>query len=100
MGYIENLKAQTEQAMKAKAFDDLQTQEIMKQVYHQGNADAYKIGKRDGAAELNALFQEGLAQQMADPRVAYEAKPPYPQGQEMYQGASLKQQGLAQRIAQ
>lgn len=99
MGYIENLKAQTEQAMKAKAFDDMQTQKAMEQVYHQGNTDAYKLGQRDGAAELNALFQEGLAKQMADPRM-YEAKAPYPQGQEMYQGAPLEQQGLAQRIAQ
>lgn len=90
MGYIENLKAQTEQAMKAKAFDDMQMQNAMQQVYHQGNTDAYALGKRDAVAELNGLLQGGLAYDAAvRPDATYQG---------LSQDTTPEQMGLAQRI--
>lgn len=59
---------------KAAAFDKMQREAELADVYQRGNGDAYTAGMRDGAAELNALMREGLAQQMADPRM-YEAVP-------------------------
>lgn len=54
-------------------------------------SDAYEAGRRDSAAELDALMREGLAQQMADPRYTYKPTPAYPQGQQMLQGGVMPQ---------
>ena len=89
MGYIENLQAQAQQAAKAKAFDDAQMKDTLKTAYHQGNGDAYEAGRRDTAAELNALMAEAARQEQAGLAASYEAQSPYPQGPELFQGGRM-----------
>ena len=91
MGYIENLQAQAQQAAKAKAFDDAQMKDTLKTAYHQGNGDAYEAGRRDTAAELNALMAEAARQEQAGLAASYEAQSPYPQGPELFQGGRMPQ---------
>jgi hypothetical protein len=91
MGYIENLQAQAQQAAKAKAFDDMQMKNTLKTAYKQGNGDAYEAGRRDTAAELNALMAEAAKQERAGLAATYEAQSPYPQGPELFQGGQMPQ---------
>jgi hypothetical protein len=91
MGYIENLQAQAQQAAKAKAYDDMQLKDTLKTAYKQGNGDAYEAGRRDTAAELNALMAEAAKQERAGLAASYDAQPTYPQGQELFQGGQMPQ---------
>ena len=91
MGYIENLQAQAQQAAKAKAFDDMQMKNTLKTAYKQGNGDAYEAGRRDTAAELNALMAEAARQERAGLAATYEPKSAYPQGQQLFQGGQMPQ---------
>lgn len=119
MGYIERLQEQAQQAAKAKAFDDMQMKETLNAAYNQGNVDAYEAGRRDTAAELNALMAEAARQDRAGLAERYATKPAYPQGPELFQGGLIPQdpvrpdlltsnetqlpppdQGLAARMAQ
>lgn len=74
---------------KAAAFDAMQKREELRQAYDAGNEKSYVAGMRDGAAELNALMQEGLARSIRDPRM-YDA-PAVPAG--YVQGEGLVQGG-------
>jgi hypothetical protein len=91
MGYIENLQAQAQQAAKAKAYDDMQMKNTLKTAYKQGNGDAYEAGRRDTAAELNALMADAARQERAGLAASYEAQSPYPQGPELFQGGQMPQ---------
>lgn len=94
MGYIENLQVQAQQAAKAKAYDDMQLQDTLKTAYKQGNGDAYKAGRRDTAAELNALMAEAARQERSGLAATYEGQSAYPQGEQRFQGGQMPQEQL------
>ena len=98
MGYIENLQAQAQQASKAKAYDDMQMKDTLSQAYNQGNGDAYEAGRRDTAAELNALMTQARQAEQAGLAASYEPQPAYPQGQQLVQGGVMPQDPMVPNL--